>query len=128
LLGVDSMASGSAASLASIEILLAHLFLEVLLKAGFVSKLSVAVGALEGAIVTTVGCLHVVVQEPLLGEVLATGDANKRPLPGVHPVVHVEVALAGVCLGADGADKGLLPGVHPDVFLEAVVVVARLLA
>ncbi len=69
-----------------------------------------------------------VVEKPLLGEVLAALVADERPLSGVHPVVHVEVGLPGVGLRADGADERLLAGVHADVLLQRVVVVAGLVA
>ena len=66
-----------------VDVLDAHLFLEVLLEAGLVGELPEAVGALEGHALAAPGAapsgtpatpgmrgLHVVVQEALLGEVL----------------------------------------------------------
>ena len=121
-------ATASAAGLTSIEIFGAHLFLQMLFQTCLVSKFAKAIGAFEGSIITAMGRLHVIVEEPFFREVFATGHTNKGPLTGMDAVVNVQVGLAGVGLGADGADEGLLARVHPDVLLQAVVVIAGLLA
>ena len=112
----------------SVEIFGAHLFLEMLFQTGLVGKFSKAIGAFERTVITTVRCLHVIVEEPFFREIFATGHTNKGPFTGVDAVVNVQVGLAGVGLGADGADERLLARVHPDVLLKAVVVIAGLLA
>ena len=121
-----------------VDVLDAHLFLEVLLEAGLVGELPEAVGALERHALATPGAptapsgtssvcgLQVVVEEALLGKVLPAVRADKGPLPGVHPVVDVEVALARVRLGAHRAHERLLASVRAQVLLQRVVVVARL--
>ena len=119
-----------------VDVLDAHLFLEVLLEAGLVGELPEAVGALERHALATPGAapsgtssvcgLQVVIEEALLGKVLAAVRADEGPLPGVHPVVDVEVALARVRLGAHRAHERLLASVRAQVLLQRVVVVARL--
>jgi hypothetical protein len=121
-------ATASAAGLTSIEIFGAHLFLQMLFQTCLVSKFAKAIGAFEGSIISAMGRLHVIVEEPFFRKVFATGHTNKGPLTGMDAVVNVQVGLAGVGLGADGADEGLLARVHPDVLLQAVVVIAGLLA
>lgn len=61
----------------------------MLLETGLVSELPKAVGTLQRPVTPGVGGLHVIVQEPLLGEVLATIDAHEGTLARVHAVVHV---------------------------------------
>ena len=124
----SAAACAMACVLTSVQILGAHLLLEMLFQTGLVCKFAKAIGAFERPIVATVGSLHVIVEEPFLREVFATGHADKRPFAGMNAIVNVEVGLAGVGLGANGADEGFLAGVHADVLLQAVVVVARLFA
>ena len=69
-----------------VDVFGAHLFLKVLLQAGLVCKLSEAVGALEWSIMASVGCLHVVIQEPFLCEVFAAIDTDEGPLSSVNPI------------------------------------------
>jgi len=125
LLGVSSVAL---TTLTPVQVLDAHLLLEVLLEAGLVGELPEAVGALQGPVLAVMRRLSVVIQEPLLGEVLSAVEADERALPSVDSVVDVQVGLPRVGLGADGADERLFSRVHPDVLLKRVVVVASLVA
>ena len=125
LLGMGSMAL---TTLAPAQIFHAHLFLQMLLKTCLVGKLSEAVGTLERAVMAVVGCLGVIVQKPLLGEVLAAVIADKRAFAGVYSIVDVEVGLASVSFGADATDKRFFTRVHSDVLLQGVVVIAGLVA
>jgi len=113
-------------TLTPVQVLDTHLLLQVLLQACLVSELTEAVGTLEGSVVTVVGRLRVVVQKPLLSEVLAAVSADEGSFSGVDPVVDVEVGLAGIGLGADCTDERFFTRVHADVLLQRVVVVARL--
>ena len=126
--GQTSAAATAAARLTSIKIFGAHLLLQMLFQTCLVSKFPKAIGAFEGTVITTMGRLHMIIEEPFFREIFATGHTNKGPLTGMDAVVNVQVGLAGVGLGADGADEGLLARVHPDVLLQAVVVIAGLLA
>jgi hypothetical protein len=125
LLGVGPV---TLTTLTPIQVLDAHLLLEVLLEARLVGELPEAVGTLERPVLPVVGRLGVVVEEPLFGEVLAAVQTHKRTFPGVDAVVNVEVRFPGVAFRADGADERFFAGVHADVFLQRVVVVARLVA
>ena len=87
---------------------LAHLLLQVLLQAGLVRKFPATVWTLEWSVNSIVSCLEMVVEEPLLREVLVAVDADKRPLSRVNSVVHVEVRLPRVGLLANCAYKRLL--------------------
>ena len=124
LLGVDTSGGGA---LSSGQVLDAHLFLQMLFEASLVSEFSVAVGALERSIHSTMSRLDVVVQEPLLRKVFSAVPADKRPFSGVDSVVDVQVGLARVSFRADATDEGFFARVHPYVLLQRVVVIASLL-
>ena len=70
---------------------LAHLLLQVLLQAGLVRKFPTTVWTLERPVNSIVSCLEMVVEEPLLREVLVAVDADKRSLASVNPIVDIQV-------------------------------------
>ena len=87
---------------------LAHLLLQMLLQTSFVGKLPGAVGALQRAVQAVVRRLHVVVEEPFLGEVLVAVFTDERSFPGVDPVVDVQMGFSGVSLLTNAAYKWFL--------------------
>ena len=115
-------------TLTPVQVLDAHLLLQVLLQARLVSKLAEAVGTLERSVLAVVGRLSVIVEKSFFGEILSAIGADKRTLAGVDSVVNVEMRFSSIRLRADGADERLFTGVHPDVFFQRVVVVAGLVA
>ena len=70
---------------------LAHLLLQVLLQAGLVRKFPTTVWTLERPVNSIVSCLEMIIEEPLLREVLVAVDADKRSLTGVNPIVDIQV-------------------------------------
>ena len=93
-----------------------------------VSEFPEAVWAFQGAVVSTMGRLHVIVQEPFLGEIFATRHTDKGSFASVHPVMDIQVTLSGIGLCANGTHERFFTGMHTNVFLQAVVVVASFFA
>ena len=80
----------------------------MLFQTRLVGKFSKAIGAFERTIITAVRCLHVVVEEPFLGEVLVAVFTDERSFPGVDPVVDVQMGFSGVSLLTNAAYKWFL--------------------
>ena len=91
-----------------LDVPLAHLLLEVLLETSFVSELSGAVGALQRAVSPIVSSLQMIIEEPLLSEVFVATLADEGPLPGVDPVVDIEMRFPRIGLLAYCAHERLL--------------------
>ena len=69
-----------------------------------------------------------VIEEPLLGEILVTSLTDERPLSTVNTVVDVKMRFPGVSLLTNCAYEGFLACVHAHVLLQRVVIVASFFA
>ena len=98
-----------------LDVPLAHLLLEMLLETSFVGKLSGAVWTLERPVRPIVRGLEMVIEEPLLSEILVAALTHEWSLPGVNPVVNIKMRFPSVGFLTNRANERFLAYIKNNV-------------